>query len=299
MALPSSCVNGSPSSTLLCSVCWDPLSASCGRTLVTLRCSHMFHLDCIGSAFNAAGIMQCPNCRVVENGEWRRFDNDQGPEADDEEDDFYVVADEVPRHFDTVPRNNRVLPAQARTGLPVIDEMSPSHGIRCPHPSCDCQFATNSMSAHIAGANHSSAPIIHPLNMRVGAPGIPNMEFISQLFSLDPVVATTSIGPMLGSEVYRNSQMAYNNVHWMQPHNNAPSQALQNMFAARNAMNGVQQPPSEQQTQGLNISSSMRVTFLGHLPPPMMFPPQTNEGHDIFPPEYWRDDMDHYMEDQE
>jgi len=26
--------------------------------------------DCIGSAFNAKGIMQCPNCRTVENGNW-------------------------------------------------------------------------------------------------------------------------------------------------------------------------------------------------------------------------------------
>eukprot|EP01018_Ginkgo_biloba_P017562 Gb_32414 [translate_table: standard] len=26
--------------------------------------------DCIGSAFNAKGAMQCPNCRHVENGQW-------------------------------------------------------------------------------------------------------------------------------------------------------------------------------------------------------------------------------------
>ncbi|MCO5574862.1 hypothetical protein L7F22_028655 [Adiantum nelumboides] len=26
--------------------------------------------DCIGSAFNAKGSMQCPNCRRVENGQW-------------------------------------------------------------------------------------------------------------------------------------------------------------------------------------------------------------------------------------
>jgi hypothetical protein len=26
--------------------------------------------DCIGSAFNAKGIMQCPNCRTIENGNW-------------------------------------------------------------------------------------------------------------------------------------------------------------------------------------------------------------------------------------
>lgn len=26
--------------------------------------------DCIGSAFNVKGVMQCPNCRKVEKGQW-------------------------------------------------------------------------------------------------------------------------------------------------------------------------------------------------------------------------------------
>ncbi|GMP40170.1 hypothetical protein CsSME_00010720 [Camellia sinensis var. sinensis] len=26
--------------------------------------------DCIGSAFNIKGEMQCPNCREIENGRW-------------------------------------------------------------------------------------------------------------------------------------------------------------------------------------------------------------------------------------
>ena len=30
----------------------------------------MFLADCIGSAFNAKGRMQCPNCRQVEQGQW-------------------------------------------------------------------------------------------------------------------------------------------------------------------------------------------------------------------------------------
>jgi hypothetical protein len=30
----------------------------------------VFLSDCIGSAFNAKGSMQCPNCRHVENGQW-------------------------------------------------------------------------------------------------------------------------------------------------------------------------------------------------------------------------------------
>ncbi|RXH68354.1 hypothetical protein DVH24_030687 [Malus domestica] len=29
--------------------------------------------NCIGSAFNVKGIMECPNCREIENGEWRYY----------------------------------------------------------------------------------------------------------------------------------------------------------------------------------------------------------------------------------
>lgn len=30
----------------------------------------LFYTDCIGSAFNVKGAMQCPNCRKVERGQW-------------------------------------------------------------------------------------------------------------------------------------------------------------------------------------------------------------------------------------
>lgn len=29
-----------------------------------------YYLDCIGSAFNIKGAMQCPNCRKIEKGQW-------------------------------------------------------------------------------------------------------------------------------------------------------------------------------------------------------------------------------------
>ncbi|GKU85451.1 hypothetical protein SLEP1_g129 [Rubroshorea leprosula] len=53
-----------------CPICWDELSTNSGRTLVTLQCSHKFHLDCIGSTFNSFGEMRCPLCRAIENGTW-------------------------------------------------------------------------------------------------------------------------------------------------------------------------------------------------------------------------------------
>lgn len=30
----------------------------------------LWHADCIGSAFNIKGQMQCPNCRKIEKGQW-------------------------------------------------------------------------------------------------------------------------------------------------------------------------------------------------------------------------------------
>ncbi|XP_020570738.1 uncharacterized protein LOC110017919 isoform X2 [Phalaenopsis equestris] len=58
----------------LCSICFEGVIAG-GRSMAKLQCRHEFHLDCIGSAFNAKGMMQCPNCRNVEKGNWR-YGND-------------------------------------------------------------------------------------------------------------------------------------------------------------------------------------------------------------------------------
>ncbi|XP_062195779.1 E3 ubiquitin-protein ligase IPI1-like isoform X2 [Phragmites australis] len=54
-----------------CSICLDPVLGRGGaRSVAKLQCGHEFHLDCIGSAFNAKGAMQCPNCRKIEKGRW-------------------------------------------------------------------------------------------------------------------------------------------------------------------------------------------------------------------------------------
>ncbi|KAK0607206.1 hypothetical protein LWI29_011319 [Acer saccharum] len=73
--LSSPVVSSAENPEPLCSICLEEVSAACGRTMVTLQCSYIFHLDCIGSAFNAAGIMQCPNCRQIEKGEWFCYEN--------------------------------------------------------------------------------------------------------------------------------------------------------------------------------------------------------------------------------
>ncbi|GMI76040.1 RED AND FAR-RED INSENSITIVE 2 [Hibiscus trionum] len=59
-----------PSSEVSCSICLDLVSETGRRSWAKLQCGHQFHLDCIGSAFNMKGAMQCPNCRKVEKGQW-------------------------------------------------------------------------------------------------------------------------------------------------------------------------------------------------------------------------------------
>ncbi|KAG6516772.1 E3 ubiquitin-protein ligase RFI2-like [Zingiber officinale] len=53
-----------------CSICLEAVKNRGDRATAWLQCGHEFHLDCIGSAFNAKGVMQCPNCRKVEEGNW-------------------------------------------------------------------------------------------------------------------------------------------------------------------------------------------------------------------------------------
>ncbi|KAL3632789.1 hypothetical protein CASFOL_025773 [Castilleja foliolosa] len=53
-----------------CSICLEVVSDNEDRSWAKLQCGHQFHLDCIGSAFNIKGAMQCPNCRKIEKGQW-------------------------------------------------------------------------------------------------------------------------------------------------------------------------------------------------------------------------------------
>ncbi|GMY21750.1 E3 ubiquitin-protein ligase RFI2 [Fagus crenata] len=67
------CGNGSKKgygSSVSCSICLDVVTDNGDRSWAKLQCGHQFHLDCIGSAFNIKGAMQCPNCRKIEKGQW-------------------------------------------------------------------------------------------------------------------------------------------------------------------------------------------------------------------------------------
>ncbi|KAB5529262.1 hypothetical protein DKX38_019343 [Salix brachista] len=73
-----------------CSICLEVVADNGDRSWAKLQCGHQFHLvifpnidvkterkekemirqDCIDSAFNVKGAMQCPNCRKIEKGQW-------------------------------------------------------------------------------------------------------------------------------------------------------------------------------------------------------------------------------------
>ncbi|WVZ91904.1 hypothetical protein U9M48_038017 [Paspalum notatum var. saurae] len=88
-----------------CSICLDPVLG--GRSVAKLQCGHEFHLDCIGSAFNAKGAMQCPNCRKIEKGRWL-YASGHRPSADIDmgawvTGDNYDIASELPFGFQWCP----------------------------------------------------------------------------------------------------------------------------------------------------------------------------------------------------
>ncbi|XP_039029244.1 E3 ubiquitin-protein ligase RFI2-like [Hibiscus syriacus] len=65
------CGNGGKSfGSVSCSICLETVTDNGDRSWSKLHCGHQFHLDCIGSAFNIKGAMQCPNCRKIEKGQW-------------------------------------------------------------------------------------------------------------------------------------------------------------------------------------------------------------------------------------
>ncbi|XP_048424348.1 E3 ubiquitin-protein ligase RFI2 isoform X2 [Pyrus x bretschneideri] len=64
------CGGKSYGGSVSCSICLEVVADNGDRSWAKLQCGHEFHLDCIGSAFNIKGAMQCPNCRKIEKGQW-------------------------------------------------------------------------------------------------------------------------------------------------------------------------------------------------------------------------------------
>ncbi|CAL5330189.1 unnamed protein product [Camellia sinensis] len=82
-------------------------------------------MDCIGSAFNIKGEMQCPNCREIEKGRWL-FASDW---ADDE--DLYDLSDSWMsfgvHRFSGLPRRPSSVNSAARAGSSIPSSMIPPY----------------------------------------------------------------------------------------------------------------------------------------------------------------------------
>ncbi|KAG5632847.1 hypothetical protein H5410_004564 [Solanum commersonii] len=71
-----------------CSICLEVVTNNNNRSIAKLKCGHLFHLDCIGSEFNVGGLMHCPNCRDIEDGNWLFLEGEQSyPQYYEEEDE--------------------------------------------------------------------------------------------------------------------------------------------------------------------------------------------------------------------
>lgn len=87
--------------------------------------------DCIGSAFNVSGVMQCPNCRNIENGEWRIFNEDSDMEA---------LMDDLQAHHQIIPM------------VPYCHHLSKQFTFTCMYnfyPSCSIRKMWKNTGVHV------------------------------------------------------------------------------------------------------------------------------------------------------
>lgn len=123
-----------------CSVCLEAVVVDGDRATAKLRCAHQFHLDCIGSAFNVKGAMQCPNCRHVEDGQWLYASALRTPEdfafedyVIDDDFDFSVDLSAVLSAVEDTPfSGGPLLEISPFTGRPELETYN-SHWGACPH----------------------------------------------------------------------------------------------------------------------------------------------------------------------
>ncbi|CAN1195438.1 E3 ubiquitin-protein ligase IPI1 [Linum perenne] len=138
-----------------CSICLEGVTDTGDRSWAKLQCGHQFHLDCIGSAFNIKGAMQCPNCRKIEKGQWLYANGCRSvPEInmDDwtHDEDVYYSVSEVSLGVHYCPFSG----SMAR--LPSLFE----EGEFPPHPYHDLLGQPAVFGEHISSASHSSCPYV-------------------------------------------------------------------------------------------------------------------------------------------
>uniref|UniRef100_M1CU46 DNA binding protein n=1 Tax=Solanum tuberosum TaxID=4113 RepID=M1CU46_SOLTU len=83
-----------------CSICLEVVTNNNSRSIAKLKCGHLFHLDCIGSEFNVGGLMRCPNCRDIEDGNWLFLQGEQSYAQYYEEEDETMLPEPMEVYFD-------------------------------------------------------------------------------------------------------------------------------------------------------------------------------------------------------
>eukprot|EP00257_Ricinus_communis_P015485 XP_015573406.1 uncharacterized protein LOC8278736 isoform X2 [Ricinus communis] len=262
------------------------VSGTCDRTVVALQCSHLFHLDCIGSAFNASDSMRCPNCRQAENGRWFSF-KDDNPESDTDEvtdnEDSHPSSEMEPFH-DHLSPTARLFPELYLLNEQVMNEElvrfsgNPHFNPYLVGPLSPGEIAASRVLQvlHYQGSiAHQS--IIDP--QQISAQAVPwwgfywpridpvsmlQQESISRWAILESMFgAQTSFQPSINLGSFGNIGLPSGNFTRVQPPSNLPSPAVSAMAAGRSVMNGLQGHFStgnpvtfSEQTQRLNHMST-------------------------------------------
>ncbi|GLT79390.1 hypothetical protein SLA2020_508810 [Shorea laevis] len=245
---PSSPAESSSSSSPICSICWDDLTNDCGRSLVTLQCSHRFHLDCIGSTFNSFGAMRCPLCRATENGSWvipgERVDpasseeDEPEPEPEPEFEEFECIDWDLfplPEGLTARVLLCRVFPqnSQPPTSAAGNADHSPTR-YHCYIRASDIIDELNqnwnqpltppfrSLPSHFIDGNHTRVPSSTPSSSRNLSEGVVDNNSVLERFVINP-----SNGP------------TYDNVDYMATSSNSPSPAVRAMMYGRSRSSGL------------------------------------------------------------
>ncbi|KAL9235762.1 hypothetical protein vseg_010498 [Gypsophila vaccaria] len=133
-------------SGVACSICLDLVIYGGERSMAKLQCGHEFHLDCIGSAFNMKGTMQCPNCRNIEKGQWLfASSTNSSPEISVEE----GSTDAYPFYF-------------SFTDMAYRFHICPFRGLAQVHPSPESSLAVMNTMARMVNHQHPGGSSPHP-----------------------------------------------------------------------------------------------------------------------------------------
>ncbi|GKU85448.1 hypothetical protein SLEP1_g126 [Rubroshorea leprosula] len=278
-----------------CPICWDELSTDCGRTIVTLQCSHKFHLDCIGSTFNSFGEMRCPLCRATESGTW--IIPGQGADEEASEEDYSDTEGLEFEEWDLFPMQEGLMDptraflyrASSQPAVLATDDGTLYHQVSAFDiiHQLNCQWNQPPLTAFNSIFNHFSTATQRPTSVASStlrtspgrSQGVVNIESF-----IEPVIL----------EPGRSNGPTPCNFDWTCPPINSPSPGVHAMMSSRSGSNGLSETiPTDntalqsEQTQ-FNVPSNAPVDRQ-HQELPIIVQHETNN---ISPSENSPDDID-------